>query len=48
LWETVDGGIIRVPPCGSVVAGGALYFADDGGTQLALTKLLDLANIRFV
>jgi len=48
LWETVNGGIVRVPPCGPLVAGGALYFVDDGGSQLALTRVLDLLSIRFV
>ena len=48
MWETLDGGIVRVPSCGPVVAGGALYFADDGGTQLALSRVLDLSSIRYV
>ena len=48
MWETLDGGIVRVPPCGPVVAGGALYFTNDGGSQLALSRVLDLSRIRYV
>ena len=41
-------GMVQVPPCGPVVAGGALYFSDDGGSQLALTQEIDLSGVRFV
>jgi len=41
-------GMVQVPPCGPVVAGGALYFTDDGISQLALTKMLDLSSIKYV
>lgn len=44
----MEGGIVQVPPCGPLVAGAALYFSDIGGSQSALTTMLDLTNIRFV
>ena len=47
MWETVNG-MVQVPPCGPVVAGGALYFVDNGGSQLALTRGIDLSGVRFV
>ena len=48
LWDTITGGSIQVPPCGPTVAGAALYFSNITGSQLSLTKALDLNGVRFV
>ena len=47
LWDTVVGGTVQVPPCGPVVAGSALHFPDNGTSQMLLTKMLDLTDIRY-
>ena len=48
MWDTVTGGSIQVPPCGPTVAGAALHFSNTSGSQLALTKALNLNGVRFV
>jgi len=48
LWDSIAGGSIQVPPCGPVVSGAALYFTNSNGSQLSVTKELDLTGIRYV
>ena len=48
LWDTIIGGNVQVPPCGPTVVGAALYFSNNNGSQLCLTKVLDLTGVRFV
>ena len=47
LWSSVFGGSVRIPPCGIIDEGNALYFSG-GGIREAITQFIDLSQTNAV